>query len=158
MINPNLSVEYFVSEPQLIPIFSTGAGAPEEAAAGGGRQVCVGGESVHHGGQLQLLGRGGLAGRSQRPGERRSSLSLGESAARRLSFPAAAAAAAAVSTWLFDPSRKPAGGSEVFGASCRSSYWPGGPLGAGQRGEQRDKEPDVVFALWSAGVGVNHLI
>lgn len=138
-------------------IFSTGAGAPEETAAGAGRQVCVGGESVHHGGQLQLLGRGGLAGRSQGPGEGCSSLSLGASAACRLSLPAAAVAAA-VSTWLFDPSRKPAGGSGVSGASCRSSYWPGGPLGAGQRGEQRDKEPDVVFALWSAGVGVNHLI
>lgn len=74
-----------MSEPQLIPIFSTGAGAPEEAAAGGGRQVCVGGESVHHGGQLQLLGRGGLAGRSQRPGERRSSLSLAK--APRAVFP-----------------------------------------------------------------------
>lgn len=56
------------------------------------------------------------------------------------------------STRLFAPGRKPAGGSEVFRASCRSSYWPGGPLGAGQRGERRDKEPDVVFALWSVGV------
>lgn len=39
----------------------TGAGTPEEAAAGAGRQVRVGGESVHHCGQLQLLRRGGLA-------------------------------------------------------------------------------------------------
>lgn len=62
------------------------------------------------------------------------------------------------STRLFAPSRKPAGGSGVFRASCRSGYWPGGPLGAGQRGEQRDKEPDVVFALWSAGGGAAALI
>lgn len=60
---------------QLRLIVSAGAGAPEEAATGVGRQVCVGGESVHHGGQLQLLGRGGLAGRSQGPGECRSSSS-----------------------------------------------------------------------------------
>lgn len=38
-----------------------GAGLPEEAAAGAGRQVRVGGESVHHFGQLQLLRRGGLS-------------------------------------------------------------------------------------------------
>lgn len=38
-----------------------GAGIPEEATAGGGRQVRVGGESVHHRGQLQLLRCGGLA-------------------------------------------------------------------------------------------------
>lgn len=54
------------SSPFLIP----GAGVPEEAAAAAARgQVCVGGEPVHHGGQLQLLRCGGLPERGQRPGE-----------------------------------------------------------------------------------------
>lgn len=113
---------------------STGARAPEEAAAGSGRQVCVGGESVHHCGQLQLLGRGGLAGRSQGPGER-----------RRQS--AAAAAAAAVS------SLSPAGNLP----EALKCFLPQRLLAAGQQGALRDKVPDVVVALWSAGVNVNHL-
>ena len=46
-----------------------GAGVPEEATAGAGRQVRVGGESVHHRGQLQLLRRGGLSHRGQGAGE-----------------------------------------------------------------------------------------
>lgn len=51
--------------------YPTGARTPEEAAAGAGRQVRVGGESVHHCGQLQLLRRGGLAHRGQGTGKSR---------------------------------------------------------------------------------------
>lgn len=47
----------------------SGAGIPEEAAAGAGRQVRVGGEPVHHRGQLQLLRCGGLSRRGQGTGK-----------------------------------------------------------------------------------------
>ena len=47
----------------------SGARLPEAAAAGAGRQVCVGGEPVHHRGQFQLLRRGGLPQRGQGAGE-----------------------------------------------------------------------------------------
>lgn len=46
-----------------------GARLPEKAAAGAGRQVCVGGEPVHHCGQFQLLWRGGLPHRGQGAGK-----------------------------------------------------------------------------------------
>lgn len=67
----------------------SGARLPEEASAGAGRQVCVGGEPVHHRGQFQLLRRGGLPQRGQGAGksppllrsvwaERNTSLSLAD--------------------------------------------------------------------------------
>lgn len=60
-----------------------GARLPEKAAAGAGRQVCVGGEPVHHCGQFQLLWRGGLPHRGQGAGKsppllRTTSLSLSD--------------------------------------------------------------------------------
>lgn len=55
--------------PFLDHFYPVGAGIPEEATAGAGRQVCVGGESVHHRGQLQLLRRGGLSHWSQGTGK-----------------------------------------------------------------------------------------
>lgn len=46
-----------------------GTGIPEERAAGARWQVCVGGEPVHHRGQLQLHWCRGLSHRGQRTGE-----------------------------------------------------------------------------------------
>lgn len=46
-----------------------GAAAPEESAPELQRQVCVGGEPVHHGGRVQLLRRGGLPTGGQGAGE-----------------------------------------------------------------------------------------
>lgn len=57
-----------ISPLRSLSISLSGVGISEEAAAGARRQVCVGGESVHHRGQLQLLWCGGLARRGQRTG------------------------------------------------------------------------------------------
>lgn len=61
----------FFSPLDVLLLDHIGAGVPEEATAGARRQICVGGESVHHRGQLQLLRCGGLAHRDQRAGKSR---------------------------------------------------------------------------------------
>lgn len=107
-----------------------GAGIPEESTAGAGRQVCVGGESVHHRGQLQLLRRGGLSHGGQGTGKSLRlyvSLSRPDSSTITCRHERWQLASHFLSTQLFLHAsltpfcRKANSRSEVFSASCRST-------------------------------------